>query len=296
MSYTCTSSISSIRDFSQSTLITLRAINSCIALLNIFGNGFLIYALKKTCQTTSLSMQLIVLMSSSDCINGVVALVFTNMLLWKANDSNCTLKAITQFIHILFISISFNTVLLIAIDRYMHIKYLQRYPVIVTKRRGRIILLLLFLFQILMAFCSSMPFLKEYMKIGLLAGLCNAVLGMMAIFVFYYKTIKAVKNRVSSVQNPFMKSTMVQIKALANAAVSISICTALFMTPYVIRVVIRGVNNIYISLDATDLAVFAWFTYLILLANGISSCIIVILQNKPVKRLINGWLVHEPSQ
>ena len=286
MSYNCTSFIPSIRNFSQSILITLRATNSCIALLNIFSNGFLIYALKKTGQTTSFSIQLIVLMSSSDCINGVVALIFTNLLLWKTYDSYCFLKVTSQFVHIVFRGYSFISVLLIATDRFLHMKYLQRYPTIVTKKRGRIVALAACLLQLFIAFVSSMPFLKEVRNVGKLVQICAGILGMICIFILYYKTTKAVKHRIASMHNCFMRSTVVYSKAIANMALSISICTGLLFTPYLIGVIIINVSKMSQDQNATDLAIFIWFTYLCSLANGVCSCIIFIVQNKPVKRLI----------
>ena len=282
----------SVRNFPQSTLITLRATNSCIALLNIFGNGFLIYALKKTGQTTSLSMQLIILMSSSDCMSGIVALVLINMLLWKTYDSNCTLKVITQFIQLAFVCFSFTTVLLIAIDRYLHIRYLQRYPIIVTMRRGRIVVLATLIYQLLVAFTSSMPFLKNYVSLAKLVQTFGATVGMLAVFILYYKTTKTVKSRVSSMNDLFMKSTMVQAKTLSNAALSISICTAMLLTPYVISVIILDISKIPQVQNSTKLAIFRWFTYVSSLANGFCSCIIFIVQNKPVKRLIKEVMMN----
>ena len=292
MSYKCTFSIPAVGDFSQSTLITLRVINSCIALLNIFGNGFLIYALRKTSQTTSFSLQLIVLMSSSDCINGIVALVLTNILLLKTYDSYCFLKIITQFLHTLFLSFSFTTALLIAIDRYLHIKYLQRYPLIVTKRRGRIIALGTFLCHTVVAFVSSVPLVKYNTKFGKLLTISGATLSMITISVLYYKTMKAINSRVlSSTHNLFISSTMVRIKTLANVALSISICMALLLTPYVIGVAIHDLSNGYNTESKAELATFRWFAYLGSHANGVCSCIIFIAQNKPVKRLIKNMVV-----
>ena len=291
VSYNCTSFIPSIRNFSQSILIALRATNSCIALLNIFGNGFLIYALKKTGQTMSLSIQLIILMSLSDCINGTVALIFTNLLLWKTYDSYCFLKVIAQFMHMLFIGISYLTVLLIAIDRFFHIKYLQRYPTIVTKRRGCIVALAVYLLQFLVALISSMPFLQNVRNVGKLVQICAGILGMICIFILYYKTTKAVKRRIASMHNCFMRSKMVHSKAIANMALSISICTGLLFTPYFIGVIIMNVSKMSQAHNATEVSIFKWFTYLGSLANGVCSCIIFIVQSKPVKRLIKEVII-----
>ena len=297
MSYNCTSVFPSIRSFPQNLLTTLRATNTCIAIINILGNAFVIYALIKTSQTTSLSIQLIVLMSSSDCINGIVALVFTNMLLWKRYDSYCTLKVITQFMHGLFINFSCTTVLLIAIDRFLHVKYLQRYSRIVTKRKGHILVSVIFLFQILLAIASSVPVSKGSTNIGELVNANCGMLGVIAVIFFYCKTTQAVKNRVSSMHNSVMNITMVRIKTFANVALSISICTGVLLALYATGFIIlkMQVKGSYQAHKATELAIFRWFVYVVSLAYGVCSCVIFIAQNKPVKRLIKRMIVHGQS-
>ena len=288
----CSSFIPSIHNFSQQELWALRITNSCLALPNIFGNSFLIYALKRTGQLSSMSLQLIVLMSASDCISGITALTLTNVLLWKEHDSLCYLKVVTQFIHHVSIGYSFTTVLLIAADRFLHIKYLQRYPIIVTRRKGLGLCLLIFILQILAAFVSSMPFLKDYVKISKLVYISGATLIIVSVIVLYYKTVKIISGRVSSMHNPTMQSTMTRIKAATNSAWSISLCMVLTLTPYIIC---SSIVDVKISRDAGNsrqMTVFKWFTYLGSHTNGVCSCIIFIAQNRPVRRLLQGMIVH----
>ena len=288
----CNSLIPSICDLSTQVLWALRITYSCLALLSIIGNSLLICALKKTGQLTNLSLELIILMSTSDCINGITALFLTNILLWKEYDSLCHLKALTQFISNLFGSFSFTTVLLIAIDRYLHIKYLQRYPIIVTKRKGRSLLLLLFILQILIALVYSMPFLKTYRSIGKCAYTYGAIIIIIAVIVLYYKTIKTINRRVLSMHTPIMQNTLTHSKRIMNAALRISICTVLILTPYVIANILSEASIRYEGNISKKLIIFMWFTYLGSLANGICSCVIFVLQSRPIKRWLIGIIVH----
>ena len=89
-----------------------------------------------------------------------------------------------------------------------------------------------------------------------------------------------------------MKSTMVQAKILSNAALSISICTAMLLTPYVVSVIILDISKVPQAQNSMKLAIFRWFTYVSSLANGFCSCIIFIVQNKPVKRLIKEVMMN----
>ena len=292
----CTSSIPSVRNFSHEVLWSLRITNSTIGLLNIFGNSLLIYALKKTGQTTAISLQLIVLMSISDVINGTVALFLTNIILWKQFDSDCYLKLTAQFLQRLFLGFSFQIVFVIALDRFLHIKYLQRYPIIVPKRRIRFLVGFIFLSHAMIAFVSSMPFLGVYMKIANLVYICVAAVGVITILVLYYKTTRLIRQRVSSMGSSFMQRTIIQIKTLVNVALSICICTLLLLTPYIIGVVILEVRSRHQAQNATEVAIFRWYANLATLANGVCSCAIFTLYNRPVKQFMIRTIMQKVSE
>ena len=283
MAERCNSLFPSVRNFSQQVLWSLRITNSIIGLLNIFGNSLLIYALKKTGQTTTISLQLIALMSVSDALCGIVALSFTNILLWKNFDSNCSLILATEFLHRIFVGCSFVTIFLIALDRFLHIKYRQRYSVIVPKRKMRFLVGLVLLHNIMISFMSSMPSLGVYMKVSRLLNAIIVAVGVIGVIVLYYKTTRAINQRVSSMDNIFMQSTVIKVKAMVNVGLSISMCTLIFVTPYVIGFIILKMSGNH---QPMELAIYIWYAYIGLLANGICSCVIFVLHNKPVKRVI----------
>ena len=292
MAENCVSTITSVRHFSQQVLWSLRITNSIIGLLNIVGNSLLIYALKKTGQTTTISLQLIVLMSISDVVNGTFALSLTNILLWKKFDSICCLKLITQFLHRIFVGLSFGIVIAIALDRFLHIKYLQRYSIIVRRRRMWCLVFILLLYNLLVGSLSSMPFLNNYIKV---VNIINAFLiagGMITVFVLYYKTTRAINLRVSSMDNIHMQRTVHHIKTIVNVALSISACTLLTLAPFIIVNIILEVSNSYRAENTTELAIFKWVTYLGTLGNGVCSCVIFVLYNRPVKRFIVRKIMH----
>ena len=286
MAESCISLIPSVRDFSQQVLWSLRITNSTIGLLNVFGNSLLIYALKKTGQTATISLQLIIVMSVSDVINGTAALSLTNIILWGNYDSYCYLKATTQFLIRLFLGFLYGIVILIALDRFLHIKYLQRYPIIMPKRRMRCLTCLTFLCSTVTAFFSSMPFLKVYMKFGNMVHTALAALAIITVFVLYYKTTKAINRRVSSMNNFFMQRMIIQTKTLVNVALHISICTLLILTSYIIANIRLEVSSSHRAQNTTELAIFKWATYLGVLGTGVCSCVIFVLYNRPVRRFI----------
>ena len=291
----CIAFISSINILSQNVLIALRFFNSCIAVLNIIGNAFLIFALKRTGQTSTLSLQLVIVMSLSDLITGVTALSLTNILLLREYDSSCFLKSLTQFIHMVLVSFSFGTVFVIALDRYLHMKYLHRYSMVMSKRRGYALVLFCLLVQVLIASVISMPFLADVIRIAKIFHTLLATISMIIVFVIYYKACKTMNSTVASIRIPNMHSSMHQNKTMLKAAASITICMGLLISPFVIANTVMEVSKSYRELNVTHVATFKWFTYIGVLANGVCSSLIFILQNRPVRRLLQSLILHKKA-
>ena len=269
-------------------LVSLRTINSVLALLNISANSFLIFALKKTRQTESISLQLICLMSVSDLMTGVGALSLTNILLWGEDESYCYIRNLTQFVHILFAGFSIWTVFLVALDRFLHMKFLLRYPIIMTKRRGYAMIVGAFSYSLLAAVLFSMPFAKEAMEILQLVLFLFVIVIMVTILVLYYKVCKTVRSRISTTNKHRTHQTMNQCKRLSKAAALITICLATLTTPLVISHVILALNRHHKIVDENTFVHFKWFCYVGVLGNGFCSSIIFILHNKPSKHLLQS--------
>ena len=286
----CIALIPSISKISHHILVTLRVMNSIIALLNIIANAFLIYALKKTGQTTTISLQLILLMSLSDFVTGITSLSLTNILLWKQFDSLCYLKTLTQFVHVVFVGFSCASVLLIALDRFLHMKYLQRYSIVMSKRRAYILIMSTFCFYLVSATIFSMSFLIDEIEIIQLVFFLLGIPIIITIFMFYYKACNAITCKVSTVQRNFIQNTIVQSKGVLKAAKRITICFAILLMPLIISHIILAVNRRYKILNTETMATFKWFCYIGGLANGFCNCCIFVLQNRPVRKLLTRIL------
>ena len=104
--------------------------------------------------------------------------------------------------------------------------------------------------------------------------------------------MRTINRRVSSMDSALMQSTITQSKTLVNVALSISICTLVLLTPYIIGEIILEVRSSYQAQNRTELAIFKWFTYLAALGNGVCSCAILVLYNRPVKIFIIREIMH----
>ena len=284
----CGALLPSIVPIDQQMLITLRVINSMIALLNIIGNAFLIYALKKTGQTATLSLKLVFLMTLSDFLTGVTALSLTNALLWKEFDSACQIKTATQFIHVVFGGFSFSTVFLIALDRFLHMKYLQRYSIIITKRRAYLMIISTFCFHLLSAVLFSLPALEQEIEYLKLAYFMMGIPIVITTFAFYYKAIKATTSRVSFSTTVPTQNPSVHSKKIFKAAKLITLSFGILSTPLMIVHIMLAINRHYKILNAKTITTFKWFSFIVALGNGFCSCSIFFLYNRPARTVLNN--------
>ena len=110
-------------------IICLIVLNVVVAVLNILINGFLIYALRKTKQLKNLSNQFIACLSFSDCGVGVLAQPLIIATLWNMYMGviSCNTEITTQAVGFIFCHFSGVMLAIIAVDRYLHIKYKNKY-------------------------------------------------------------------------------------------------------------------------------------------------------------------------
>ena len=284
----CSALFPSVALIDHEMLIILRVINSIIALLNICGNALLIYALKKTGQTATLSLQIIFLMSLSDLITGITALSLTNALLWKEFDSVCQIKIATLIIHVVFGGFSFSTVFLIALDRFLHMKYLQRYSIIITRRRAYSIIVFIFCIHLLSATLFSLPALKQETEYLQLAYFMAGIPTIITTIALYYKAIKTTTCRVSfstaiATQNPNF-----HIKKILKAAKLITLSFGILLTPLLIVHITLAMNTRHKILNAKTMTTCKWFSYIVALGNGFCSCSIFFLYNMPARTVLSN--------
>ena len=125
-------------------IMFIRVYNIVVAMLNITGNALLIWGLFKTGQYRSISLQFIIVMSTSDLISGIYCLTILSLATWEAYNKICWMRITTQVILSTSNYISVIMIALIAVDRYLHVRYLERYPLVVTRRRGHFVIIVCF--------------------------------------------------------------------------------------------------------------------------------------------------------
>ena len=262
------------------TLIQTYLILVCV--LNIFGNATLIYALRKTKQTKPISFKFIIFMSASDLTNGTTALLLFILVPQEKFDNVCWVKHILQLVLSTCVSFSFLMILLIAFDRYLHIKSLRTFTF--KKKYGYIAVICCFLFSTAPGtiFIANLP--EPIYKIITFIKYLLAIPFYMAIFLLYYKACKELRTKT----NQLTRSITRKNDAFLQAAILVTLCAVLLTISSSISNIILALNKHETIMSSTNLEIFRWLAMITMISNAFCTSVIFISHNKPIRRFIKN--------
>ena len=284
----CLSFIKGLNGTSKSVIALIQVYNILIGALNVVGNATLIWALRKTQQTKSLSFQFIMIMSTSDFISGIIGLAFLTLVSIDPYQNSCWLKFTVQFTLNACNYFSIFMIFLIALDRYLHMKYLERYLLIFTKKKGYMLVGFLFLLAILSSAMFILPMSKLTMSALQMVFFALSIVFLASIILLYHKALCILRKKA----NQISRSTMTRSRSLGRAGKSISICVLVLILPIVVVLMLEGVDTHLNLFNTSDLSPVVWFAFITLLGNGFCSSLIFMSQNIPIKRALRGALRH----
>ena len=283
-SMTCPTFLKDLYGAPPFLIALIRTYNILIGVMNIIGNAILIWALRRTGQTTSLSLQFIIIMSSSDITGGIISLVFTTLLL--AGLNYCRLKLTIQFTLNTCNFFSICMIFLIALDRYLHMKYLERYPLVFTKKRGYSVAAIMLLTGISTSAVSVSPFSKFVRSILQIVYFSISIFFLMAIAMLYHEALCTLKRKSCGITRSIVNQNI----ALGKAGKRVSICVLVLIVPLCAVLLLEAVNYHLEFVNASVLIPVVWFAFITLLGNGFCSSVIFMSQNIPIKRLLRRTL------
>ena len=288
MSLPCFSMFPLVSKIPDGTLAFIRAGNFVVSSLNIIGNAFLIYALIVTGQTKAISIKFIVFLSISGLINGITGLCTISMLLWQQFEGNCFLTIVSQVTLGTTNPFSSATIVVIALDRYFHMKYLLRYPVIVNNRRGYRMIFACFCFALVLLLCQFLLifispediFMLQISFAILLVPLIGSVAGL------YYKAYRNLQLKAPSQMSQVIKSALQECKKFAKTSKRIILSFALLASPLATGVGLRFVARYNSVIGRINLDAWLWMSLLCFNTISFSNSVIFIMHNRPVKELL----------
>ena len=253
--------------------------------MNIFTNSLVIASLKITSQLHNLSLRLILLLSISDiCSALVLQTLFAIMLVNYSDKDYCRFDSFVNFFGVFFTHISLYIVVVIGLDHFGRMKYLNRYPLIVTKRR---------VYMTLMAF-MSLSFLQASMYvIGTIFSIFSTTKSI-AIFIdvtiggtafgLYIVTIFIVKKHRQSAQNRQLLANV--DKMFTRLASCILLALVIFYTPYALISVTHSLLSEKLSWSEKQALDFLFIlSYVLIYSFSSANATIFLFINKKAKNL-----------
>ena len=169
-----------------------------LGFLNLFINSFLVHALRRLNKLQSLSFKLILCLTISDIASGVEMLFEELSTIIFIRDESSISRVVFQATTIFFTNFSQLMTIAVAVDRYVHMKYLCRYAEIITSHR--IIIFLIFTFSLSLAFASLFAFgnSNRFMFVPRVILFANATIIFVFVSVTYLHAYRAIIRRIGN--------------------------------------------------------------------------------------------------
>ena len=254
-----------------------------IGVFNISGNAILIWALKKTRQTKTISFQIIIIMSISDlAMSAGILLMLILPYIPQQNMARCWVTVLCQILLSTFSLYSFIMVALIALDRYLHMRYLERYPSILTKKRGYCLAIASFVYALTVNLIYNLPLPYNISYFSQSVTVFMVSLIVISVFVLYYKAIRAIRTKASQLT----RSVIDQTRSLSKAAKRITFCYLILTLPLIIIYVLELINEHHQLIRSTALNSAKVIASVTFSSNAFWSSFIFISLNTRIRMLL----------
>ena len=263
----------------------LRAYIIITAFCNITGSLFLLWALKKTGQTNTISLRFVIMMSISDLIASISNAITLTVMTWKGYSMNCWMswvRSLMRFFGGTLNIFSFFMILLIAFDRYLHMRYLERYPSIVTKKRGYLLALVTFFFASTVNGVLILPVSEKETVIIQVIYVSSIYPYLLLIFMLYRGAMKALRTK----SNQLTQNIIIQTRSLSNVAKWITICLTALTVPLVAIQAMELTDEYKHLMSSSTINSLKFFAYTLYTFNVFCSSIIFMSQNRPIRILL----------
>lgn len=183
---------------SYTHLIPYLLVHSLIAVSNISINSFLLHALNRLKRTSTVSFLFVKFLCASDIsvgISQVLYLVCRSLIRFYSSDMASALDFTMQTIFYIASPFSGGMILVIAADRYMHMKYLTKYSAIMTRGRALILVFMNFVFQLTTAVSLLFASLNGYFAIQQPVLVCVYLTMIGAAVLLYQEAFRSIRRR-----------------------------------------------------------------------------------------------------
>ena len=263
-----------------------------VAVANIATNSLLIYLMQRIRRIGDVTHVFILCLCISDiCVGFNQILCVVLRVFMDSIDREVThwLALVSFFLSYLFEPLSAALLILVAMDRYIHLRYLTRYSIILTKRRAKTLTKACISINICFTTSLVVAMMNGVYEILNLTLITVYIIMLMAVTMFYVTAYRSVKTRVrdstiSSTGYQRRRSTNGN-KSIFRGIVVILLSLLACYAPFIFLTIGRSVLHLAGRTDHEITFTLA-FAYGIKCLSASINAIVLIAMNKEYKRYV----------
>ena len=286
-----------LSDTHLTLLVSAYSISSAVIFLT---NVFAVYGLVKTKQFVTYSQKLLVILNICDSAVGILALPSMILTFTKfSHNPDCEYGYFAQFVGSFFVHLSACLIAIISMDRFLHMRWLNRYYLYMTSVKMTcsvaFAMLLSAFISVGKIIAAEYKFVFEFhVVVSLTEILCT-----MTIFIVYVLTLNAVREQVRDISNLSQSSTAFPRidNKMALTVFLILTTTLICYIPVIVAELAYGYSVFIREQRPSALlsALILWFVLLTCLNSGFNA-FILLSRNRPIKSSLWRKLCKEDEQ
>ena len=193
-------------------LVAISSFNTISTFINISVNIFLIYSLCKLELIRKTSYKFIFCLCIGDgCVGLLTQPTFSALLLINTIKNKCIFEIAIHSLQTAFSQFSVLMILIITMDRFLHMTYLTRYNTYMTKKRGLILIATNIIITMIIVVSNIIASIYKFHFAVHTAIITINTIIFIIIFIIYTKTYLAIRSRVHD--SSFNKLTLPVLNA-----------------------------------------------------------------------------------
>ena len=205
-----------------------------LGIVNIAVNSFFIHAARKLGKFRQLSYKIVLCLIISQLASGVNMITEETFTLAVIRDETSTLRLAFRLVFFLIAQFSSIMMIAIAVDRYVHVRYLYKYRQVMTKRILLVFIAFGLLSGLFIVVILSLGFIYKAVFYSSLVLCANALAVYITILVIYARAYKELitRTRDFNFQLSTIRPQRSANKDFATATLAILVSLIVAFTPY----------------------------------------------------------------
>ena len=268
----------------QRQVNALAMANSVVMAGNVITNMFVICILVKTRQIRENTFKIILMLSVSDLMMGLLVQNLNTVVLY---ERNCILMYTHAFVAGFIVHLSIYTIAIIGIDRYIRIKHFVNFKTLWTTRVLLTLIFIAVFLSLLQAIMILVGFLSgiEYITIPVYFGVDGVIIsGIIYLQILTMRTSSAVFN-----ESRITASEIIN-KKISKLSMRIMLLFCCFMLPHLIMFVSREfIRDRLNEYEKSFVDFFTVASAIVVYINSFANAVLFLMTNLKARRFLRNF-------